>query len=296
MSRGCQILRALCVIASIAASGAANASTMYKVRIILAKSTMDSLNLEFDLTSSDRVGNRLTLTNLRHDGHVREADATGGPLSGKVMGALTTEDTLTLDNEYVTSQAVLPIDRPGSFIGFDVQFSEQPRASLVAADALAFYVTDGASHEALGSADGLGTDALFVVTATGAPGGELEVFAPMTFIPPDSLVLRVKAERGPTAPVKGRLWILDLHPSPKPGEFNLRYHVPAPGGKVVLRVYDDAGRLVNELHRRRQEPGTYETTWDGKERNGQTVAPGVYLARLDLEDVQTVVRRFVVAK
>ena len=49
-------------------------------------------------------------------------------------------------------------------------------------------------------------------------------------------------------------------------------------------MYDARGRLVAELLDQRLEPGNYGALWDGRDRSGNRVAPGVYFLNLTLPD------------
>lgn len=50
---------------------------------------------------------------------------------------------------------------------------------------------------------------------------------------------------------------------------------------VRLAVYDQAGRLVNELVSGAGEPGRHSIVWDGRDGSGRDVGSGVYFYRLD---------------
>jgi len=49
---------------------------------------------------------------------------------------------------------------------------------------------------------------------------------------------------------------------------------------VKLEVYDILGRLVSTLANSDMPAGTYRVVWNGKDANGQSVASGLYLYRL----------------
>lgn len=70
-----------------------------------------------------------------------------------------------------------------------------------------------------------------------------------------------------------------------PNPFNpttrIAYSVPAPGGAIEISVYDTAGRLVAPLVSGYREAGVHEAVWDGRDARGETVASGVYFARMD---------------
>ncbi len=56
----------------------------------------------------------------------------------------------------------------------------------------------------------------------------------------------------------------------------------AEAGRVVLRVYDAAGRPVKTLADRVMVASRYEITWDGADDLGRQVASGVYFYRLEI--------------
>ncbi|MEK6769488.1 MAG: FlgD immunoglobulin-like domain containing protein, partial [Gemmatimonadota bacterium] len=47
---------------------------------------------------------------------------------------------------------------------------------------------------------------------------------------------------------------------------------------VMVRVYSLTGVLVRELVREGVAPGEYVVGWDGADRDGRPVPPGVYIA------------------
>jgi hypothetical protein len=61
----------------------------------------------------------------------------------------------------------------------------------------------------------------------------------------------------------------------------VRYTVPAGiGGRVRVAVYDRTGALVRVLVDGVCRPGTHTVQWDGREDDGRSAPPGVYLCRL----------------
>ena len=75
-----------------------------------------------------------------------------------------------------------------------------------------------------------------------------------------------------------------LHPN-TPNPFNpmttLRLDVPAGGGDVEVAVYDVAGRRVATLHSGHLSAGEHFLSWAGTDERGNTVATGVYFARME---------------
>ena len=69
-------------------------------------------------------------------------------------------------------------------------------------------------------------------------------------------------------------------PNPFHGGADMEFDLPE-AGPVDLRVYDLTGREVRLLIGGRWFPaGTHAEAWDGRQRDGQLVSPGVYFARL----------------
>ena len=86
----------------------------------------------------------------------------------------------------------------------------------------------------------------------------------------------------PPLPVRA----LRLH-EPFPNPFNpattLRYELPRTG-RVELRVYDVAGRLVRTLRSGEVEAaGPREAVWDGRDDAGRSAAAGAYVVRLSTD-------------
>ena len=51
-------------------------------------------------------------------------------------------------------------------------------------------------------------------------------------------------------------------------------------GSVTILVSDMQGNIVNVLQRGTQDPGDWAATWDGKNRGGRAVAPGLYFVKI----------------
>jgi len=70
-----------------------------------------------------------------------------------------------------------------------------------------------------------------------------------------------------------------------PNPFNPRtlilYDVPAPGGRVAVRVYSAGGKRVRTLVDRDVAPGRHAIEWDGTDDLGKDVASGVYFSVME---------------
>jgi hypothetical protein len=84
----------------------------------------------------------------------------------------------------------------------------------------------------------------------------------------------------------------------QPNPFNprtvIRFDTPR-AGRVALRVYDPAGRLVRALFEGEAEAGTHQYLWDGKDASGKAVGSGIYFYSLNAMD-QTLSRRMILIK
>jgi hypothetical protein len=78
---------------------------------------------------------------------------------------------------------------------------------------------------------------------------------------------------------------LRVEPSPFRDATAVRFELPAPG-RVTLRVFDVAGRLVRSLVDGTVAAGPHEVAWDGRRDDGPRAAAGVYFVRLSAPTLQ----------
>lgn len=79
--------------------------------------------------------------------------------------------------------------------------------------------------------------------------------------------------------------LLELYPNPTKVNSTISYSL-SHAGRVSLSVYDVSGRLVKTLMEQHQEPGTYSSVWDSKDKADRKVPPGVYFCILETNDGQ----------
>ncbi len=84
-------------------------------------------------------------------------------------------------------------------------------------------------------------------------------------------------------------------PNPFNPETAIRFHVPPPGRRVTLRVYNVAGAEVTTLLENEWVSGRRTVRWDGRDRFGRKVSTGVYFYRLQAGG-QSFSRKLVVLK
>lgn len=79
---------------------------------------------------------------------------------------------------------------------------------------------------------------------------------------------------------RGNVTITNNVINPGQGEkATLNYELDDPG-LVRINVFNVAGDLVDTLYTGRQSAGEHSTTWDGTNRQGRTVARGIYFIRV----------------
>lgn len=83
------------------------------------------------------------------------------------------------------------------------------------------------------------------------------------------------------------------YPNPFNSSTNVKYELQR-AGKVVIKIYDIFGRLVNELLNKDQLPGSYNITWDGKDLNSHQVSSGFYYIRISSNDQKQSMRMLII--
>ena len=80
-------------------------------------------------------------------------------------------------------------------------------------------------------------------------------------------------------PVASLLSMAPPWPNPAVGSTTVSYSLPV-GGLVRLSIFDVRGRRVTLVVDERQVAGPHAVQWEGRDRNGNPVAPGTYFARV----------------
>jgi len=111
-------------------------------------------------------------------------------------------------------------------------------------------------------------------------------------------------------PDDGRLpgSFMNLYPNPFVEKVNITLSIPGTDKtdlfnsaeilkeNGIIRIYDVKGMLVkNVLERKINTPGRYSAFWDGRDRRGEQVAPGVYYCNLQI-DGMTLTKRIVLLR
>lgn|SRR5262245_42337471 len=274
----------------------AHGSTRYHVRMRPQEAVGLKATMSFELTSSDVNTNTVRIIDFAHDGTAQAATWQGGPVFGDLLDAANPADTTTIEDQGFYARVAIPFDALGSQITFTTDLTEAGPSGQGPPDEVAFFILRSSDQMPYTTADDLGAEALFVVDVTGAAGGELSVYSPMNFVPPDSLILDgAIVGVPPRSSVVGRLSFRRLGPNPSRGSLDLTYEVPAPGGPLGIKVFDVAGRLVATPYFGMRAPGVWTTRWDGADSGGHALSSGVYIVQLQMAG-QSLVRRVVLAR
>ena len=88
-----------------------------------------------------------------------------------------------------------------------------------------------------------------------------------------------------TVPVSVRSGVASIPITAEPNPFqtstSISFSMKEPG-RVVLTIYDVAGRKVTQLLSGSREPGIHSVNWSGRDADGRALATGVYLVQLEL--------------
>jgi len=112
------------------------------------------------------------------------------------------------------------------------------------------------------------------------------------------LVGKEGIQEGNISPIPKEIALFQNYPNPFNVTTLIRYHLSAVRGQptaVTLKVYNLLGREVITLVDKKQKPGKYEVSWDGRNRSAEEVASGIYFYRLSARDFHRV-RKLVILK
>jgi flagellar hook assembly protein FlgD len=67
-------------------------------------------------------------------------------------------------------------------------------------------------------------------------------------------------------------------------------------GRVNLRIYSIAGRLVRELESGVRDAGHHEAVWDGRDAEGGPLPSSIYLSQLQIDGRQVGARKLLLLR
>jgi hypothetical protein len=71
-------------------------------------------------------------------------------------------------------------------------------------------------------------------------------------------------------------------PNPFNPSTKIKYQIPK-NGKISLEIFNLLGQKIRTLVDGEVNPGIYEILWDGKDKQGNSVASGIYIYQLKME-------------
>jgi hypothetical protein len=251
--------------------------------------------LSFDLVAGDPTGNTAAVRGFSHDGALQEVLVQGGPIYGGLVSGRDPPNATITDGGFHNALQ-FSFDSLGVRVFCALELSENAPAGDVPDQLSAFLLNSDAATFPFPTVDPLGANALFSITVTGESGGELSFFAPMTFVPPDTLLFE-NSTVGVVhvAPQGDRVAFRTIAPIPSSHAVKIVYQMADPGGFARLRIYDVMGRLVAEPVAAPQAEGVWSVEWDARDRFGRPAPAGVYLLELSAGG-QSRVRRIVLAR
>jgi len=92
-------------------------------------------------------------------------------------------------------------------------------------------------------------------------------------------------------PIPKSFSLYQNYPNPFNPTTTIRYTIPAISDQqsaVSLKIYNILGQEVRIIVNKKQVPGYYSVSWDGRDSKGKEVSSGIYLYRLDAGDYKDV--------
>ena len=111
-----------------------------------------------------------------------------------------------------------------------------------------------------------------------AIGGEVEDYE-VTISPATAV-----DEDGVGGQVPNKFELMQNYPNPFNPETTIKFQLPY-AGEVLITVFDVYGREVRTLVHGQWAAGYHSVVWDGRDRNGQLVASGMYFYQLAVRTI-----------
>ena len=85
-------------------------------------------------------------------------------------------------------------------------------------------------------------------------------------------------------PLPGKFVLHQNYPNPFNPATKITFDLPR-SADVVVEVFDILGRRVTTLMNEKLEAGPQEVIWNGTNKNGNSVASGIYFYRVSYDDI-----------
>tara|TARA_B100000614_G_scaffold254422_1_gene269766 strand:+ start:2770 stop:3153 length:384 start_codon:yes stop_codon:yes gene_type:complete len=84
------------------------------------------------------------------------------------------------------------------------------------------------------------------------------------------------------------------YPNPFNGLTTIDYSIPSPSN-ILFKIYDMSGNEIRTLHNGYHNSGSATIIWDGKDKNSQLVASGIYFYSI-VSDRNSLVKKLTLVK
>jgi len=172
------------------------ATTTYQVMIDTSAVKGTKGQLAFDFTKNGPLFNTVDILNFSTDSTLGVPITEGGLVEGDLILQINPAPFTRINGGFFFNELVV-IPMPfGNTITFTLRLSENHTAGQVP-DQFALFLLNEAGLPLFPTSDPLGADALFTIDITGVAGGDLQVFSPTIFTPPNSLQITVPSPNLP---------------------------------------------------------------------------------------------------
>jgi flagellar hook assembly protein FlgD len=73
---------------------------------------------------------------------------------------------------------------------------------------------------------------------------------------------------------------MSISPNPVLSSGEIRLAIPS-NDRVSVKVYDVNGKYVETLMDKEVQAGAHQVTWEGRNKDGRRVTPGIYFVRVE---------------
>ncbi len=271
---------------------------------------LPALGWQVDLLSNPPVSDSIQVLHDPFSNEILFIPAPNFSFSGQLIRFSVCDPAGACDVDTVAFD-VLPVNDPPVFSGLpdSLSFTADTSATLnlwdfvedvetsdsllsftfaVSSDSLIYSFNPLNGALALMALGNFGGDALLEITVTDAGNASASEDIIVTVIPLVGIAPLAGGE------IPREFALQQNYPNPFNPDTRIKFQLPS-AQAVTLTIYNVLGQKVRTLINERLEAGYYEAVWNGLNEQGQALASGVYLYRMEAGDYRTV-RRMVLLK